>query len=169
MPTATYDLIASNTLTSQASSVTFSSIPSTYRDLVLVVQGRSVDGTNDNFVLRFNGDTGSNYNYTWGEGYGNLNTYAASSLSATWIILGQAYSVADPDYGGMTLVNLFDYAQTDKHKSFLARSGNPKETFGVSMFAGRWVNTTAITSITVLSTFSSFKAGTTYNLYGIAG
>ena len=51
--------IATNTLTAVASSVTFSSIPSTYTDLVLVLQG-SFDSADD-VRFRFNGDTGSNY------------------------------------------------------------------------------------------------------------
>ena len=60
MPTSTYDLIASNVLTSSASNIEFTSIPSTYRDLVIVM---TVTADSASFGrMRFNNNSGSNYN-----------------------------------------------------------------------------------------------------------
>ena len=62
MPTATYDLISNTTLSSAQASVTISSISGSYRDLVLVVEGVASSG--DFYPrLRFNSDTGNNYNF----------------------------------------------------------------------------------------------------------
>ena len=58
----TYTLISSNTLTSSAASVTFSSIPATYTDLVLRISARSDRvSTTDRLRLTFNSDTATNY------------------------------------------------------------------------------------------------------------
>lgn len=161
--TATYDLIASNVLTSSASSVTFSSI-SGYRDLVVVADGRTVTGSSDNFVLRFNGDTGNNYNSVWAETYGTSN-WSSSSSNSSWIILGQAYSLLQPTESGLAIASIMDYSATDKHKSVLSRAGRAGE--GVTMLAGRWANTSAITSVTVLTTSANFAVGSSFYLYGI--
>ena len=76
----TYDPIATTTISgSSTNTYTFSSIPSTYTDLVLAFanfQGT----TNYSFALRFNGDSGSNYSYTVLEGNG---TSASSGTSTS--------------------------------------------------------------------------------------
>lgn len=158
MPTPTYDLIASNVLTSSASSVTFSSIPATYRDLVVVVT--STASTDTQFQIRPNSATT------------NL-----SSVSAEARTDGTTYSATFNDIGGVFLYNylgstrstqivqLLDYAQTDKHKTILLRLNNASN--GVSMHAGRWASTTAITSLDVVISSGTFNSGSTFYLYGI--
>jgi len=65
--TGTYTLIASNTLGSGTATVTFSSIPGTYTDLILVCGLPATGTANNSDGLRFqlNSDTGSNYSATW--------------------------------------------------------------------------------------------------------
>ena len=159
MPTSTYNLIASNVLSSSVSSVTFSSIPATYRDLILVIDG--IFTTANYPAFRFNGDAGSNYPAVTMRGTGS----AASSTTFTENKGGFTLDAGTKIYG---IAHIFDYAQTDKHKTFLSRGSSPSvETMA---YCGRWANTAAITSIEIFRTLTgNYNAGSTFYLYGIAG
>lgn len=164
MPTPTYVPMANLTLSASAASVTFSSISQAYRDLVLVMNFTAATGSS--ISMKFNNDsTSSAYSRIYAAGRGNatLESYAGASTS-----LGFS---ATPATGvlGNKIVNVFDYAVTDKHKSVLARenithsNANP----AVSMLAGRWANTSAITSIQLFAS-SNFDSGSTFALYGVS-
>jgi hypothetical protein len=158
MPTPTYTSLATITLGSSASSVTFSSIPATYRDLVLVVNGTLTDNTN--IRVRFNGDTGSNYSFVYAGGTSSGPESAA--LTFAFALVG--------DFGtsqSTVIGQIMDYSATDKHKTVLGR-GNRFSTEAVQMTANRWANTSAITSIVVFPGLGSMNTGTTLSLYGIA-
>jgi hypothetical protein len=157
MPTPTYDLIASNVLGSSAASVTFSSIPATYRDLVLVVEAAVVSSSND-LYLRFNGDTGSNYSEV------TMRGADATSTSATRDAARVSQSGIMAAAKGLIITQILDYSATDKHKTLLSRSGG---TNGVNAIANRWANTSAITSIYLLTDSQNFAAGASFYLYGI--
>ena len=159
MPTPTYTALANITLGSSASSVTFSSIPATYRDLVLVMNGTSTAGSYA--FLRFNSDTGSNYSYLFMHGDG------ASAVSSAFSSQTQGY-IANIDAGAInaTLTQIMDYSATDKHKTFLSRNGQGGGL--VIATAGRWANTSAVTSMSVTMNTGSFSTGHTFALYGIA-
>lgn len=161
-----YTAIASQTLTSSASSVTFSSIPGTFRDLVLVIQAGSTSGGGDAVKMRFNSDSANNYSNVFMEGDGSTAT------SGTWTTNGIANSYNTVHFSsasnGSLLWQVMDYATTDKHKSTLVRSNRASS--GVSGAAGRWANTAAITSVTLVygDPGASFTSGSTFSLYGIA-
>ena len=157
MPTPTYTPLATITLGSAASSVTFGSIPNSYKDLVLVANGTQT--ANGNFALRFNSDSGSNYFRVvmYGDG-SSTGSFTESSQTA----LGIAYWETGRS---MVTCSIQDYSATDKHKSTLSRSGAG---IYVHAFAGRWANTAAITSVTVLAPGTTIASGTTISLYGIA-
>jgi hypothetical protein len=157
MPTPTYTPLATVTLGTTAASVTFSSIPATYRDLILVYNGTVNVGTDAR--VRLNGDSGSNY--SWVAMFGNGSTTGSpSSGSATGMTLG---------YPGTGLTNIIcqimDYSATDKHKTALSRSSNAAVV--VSAHAGRWANTAAVTSLGIESIDVTFQSGSTFNLYGV--
>ena len=159
MATPTYDLLDSTTLASSASSVTFSSISQDYRDLVLIVD---LDGiAMDALGIRFNSDTGSNYSDV--KMRGNGSTTQSATQTDTYIEIG--VNTAGESGKRLYVTNIMDYS-ADKHKSVLSRgnsSGN------VVALAGRWANTSAITSISIIEAFSAgFTAGDTFYLYGIA-
>jgi len=156
MPTPFYHVLETVTLTSTASSVTFSSIDQGYGDLILTVAGVGVGGTNY-FDCRLNGDTGDNYYKVRmiGDGsdaeslYGSGVSFPYGNLSTT---------------GGSFTAQLFDYTATDKHKSLLARSGSSD--VRVAAFAFRWASTSAVTSIEIYSSGTGAAAGSTFTLYG---
>ena len=160
MPTSTYIPLATLTLGSAASSVTFSSIPATYRDLIVVFAGTRT-GSN-NILFRFNSDTGSNYN--WVVANGNGSTTASVAETVTSIPTGY-YNIAT-DAQMNVIFQVMDYSATDKHKTALSR--NSQAAAGVAMVAGRWGNTAAITTLQVLTGDANFGSGSTFSLYGIA-
>ena len=98
---ATYEPIQTTTLGSAAASYTFSSIPSTYTDLKLVITGTSV-GAYADIDLRFNSDTATNYSWTALAGNGTAaSSYRASTQTATrmtnqgYMTSSQAVLIAD--------------------------------------------------------------------------
>ena len=146
--------LATVTLGSSASSVTFSSIPATYRDLVVVIEGGS-SGTVVQLIY-FNNDTGANYSSV--RMFGNGSTAGSEAVSSPRI--GNSYSSST-----LTKVQIMDYSATDKHKTYLAR--NDRAASIVIAEAGRWANTSAITSVKVQPTTGTYNSGTTVNLYGV--
>lgn len=157
--TATYDLIASNVLSSSASSVTFSSIPGTYRDLIVVTTGLSTS-TEASLRMRLNSDTGTNYNYIWVIGITSEAVSNASSFASIGIV---------PDSGGTqgrgsNIIQIMDYSATNKHKTAISRAGYSTEVY---MTANRWASTSAITTIELYPSANQFASGSTFYLYGI--
>lgn len=169
--TVTYDCIASTTLGSDQSSVTFSSIPSTFTDLRLVVQARVASTAVDYFSLRFNGDTASNYSFTWmGGNSGGAQTGRFSNLSQG--IIGWATSNADST-GSYALItcDIMNYSNSTTFKTSLSRTA--LTTARVDTQSNLWRSTSAINSI-VLATWgagtfgaNNIRAGSTFALYGI--
>jgi hypothetical protein len=157
--TDTYTPLATVTLGASASSVTFSSIPATYRDLILVVNGKSVT-SQANLTTRFNADSGSNYTYV--EMYGNGSSAISSAAPLTYAYSGNLFTNL-----GMTIIQYMDYSATDKHKTLLSRSSTSANQVGA--IATRWANTAAITSLQVqaLDSTNNFDTGSTFSLYGV--
>jgi hypothetical protein len=155
MPTPTYTPLANVTLGSAVNSVTFSSIPATYRDLVLVLDG--VSASDQTLGIEYNGDTASNYTFVrmFGTGSGS-----GGSSGGTEKNIGNFYTNRS-----MGKVEIFDYSATDKHKIALSRMGAASNaTFAV---AYRWANTAAITSLKVVTQGGNLNTGTTFALYGV--
>jgi hypothetical protein len=170
MPTPTYVPLATITLASTASSVTFSSIPATYRDLVLVMNARitaSVSAATS--FAYFNGDTGANY--TCVSMQGRQTGASVESSTEPRFDLGRiANSSSGSTTNGANIIQIMDYSATDKHKTGLARGNNlPNESLTVIAVAARWASTAAINSIEIdESSGTSFAIGSTFSLYGIA-
>ena len=161
--------MANLTLASATSTVIFSSIPATYRDLVLVISARtSSAATSDTVNLRFNGDIAANYAQVR---LFNSGSTASSNTSAslTSLEIGRIPSNNSSNTTlGPVFYQVFDYAATNKFKSGLGRSGAlPTESITDNVF-GRWSSSAAITSITLTcSPGPNFAAGSTFALYGI--
>jgi hypothetical protein len=165
MPTPTYTPLANITLGSAAATVTFGSIPATYRDLVVIFTGTTVTTTNYT-VIRLNGDTGANYSaqamsfsVSTGNAAAGTNPNGTSSINSNYNT--QPHSTNRIQ----TTLNIMDYSATDKHKTILVRSGQAAA--GTDAFANRWANTAAVTSISFAPNGQSWAAGATFALYGI--
>jgi hypothetical protein len=164
MPTPTYTALANITLGSSASSVTFSSIPATYRDLVLVINGSNT--ANATLQSQFNGDTASNYTVVDAFGSGSSPSSSTSGAN-TAMNLTQNGAIGAGRVA--FVVQFMDYSATDKHKTVLVRKNMDGSSFpGVGMVAGRWASTSALNSIRLAPSGGSFTSGSTFSLYGIA-
>lgn len=161
MPTPTYTPLATVTLGSSAASVTFSSIPATYRDLVLVVNAKNTVGANYNSLARLNGDTGNN----------NPSIFMMGNSSGAVGVIRNVDGAGQIGYSNSSsnstiIAQFMDYSATDKHKTILSRSNAEAER--VSAHAIRWTNTAAITSIAVLiEGGATWATGGRFDLYGI--
>jgi hypothetical protein len=156
--------LATITLGSAQATVSFSSIPATYRDLRLVCWSSS-NIVSQSIGVRLNGDSGSNYSAVWALGYGTTPTSASGSQSGVAQALIGGFTGASTSEASPLTFDLMDYSATDKHKSGVARYGNTGES---AMAATRWANTAAVTSLQILMTSGGFNAGSTFALYGIA-
>ena len=120
MATPAWVPLATTTLSSSASSVTFGSIPSGYRDLVLVVDCIAASA-GDSLRPRINGDTGSNYYQVFM--YGNGSSATSGSNTSSYIDLqGIHFSTSSRK---LFIFNFNVYSATDKHKPILIRSNKP--------------------------------------------
>jgi hypothetical protein len=155
MPTPTYIALATTTLGSAASSVTFTSIPGTYKDLILVFDGTPTSTADT--ILYFNSDT-TNGNYSTVEMVGD----GSSTSSSTFLSTGAVYTSQRANF----IFNIMDYSATDKHKTSLIRNNAPAN--NVRARAYRWANTSAVTSVSFRTQSSTFAAGSTFSLYGVA-
>ena len=156
MPTPTYTPLATVTLGTAAASVTFSSIPATYRDLILVSDCRHASTGPRDLLLRPNNDSG---NQTAVVMYGDGTSAASVTTSA---IVAQYNSNNENQVG---IAQVMDYSATDKHKTVLTRTNNSSTT--VSAQAGRWASTSAVTSIVLLYSGVNIEAGSRFDLYGV--
>ena len=160
MPTPTYDLLNSTVLSTSAASITITSIPSSYRDLVAVVNAKS-SSTGGSIQVRFNGDGGSNYNDIIVEASIASGTNTVSGSSRTNLIT--LWDQSELGTINSTIIyQIQEYSQTDKHKSVLTRVN--KDGTVVGMSAGRYASTSAID--TILFT-GAFAANSRVELYGI--
>jgi hypothetical protein len=161
MPKKTYTQISSITLAAASSSVTFSSIPQNFRDLVLVVSG-AVTGSQGNNWLFLNGDTSqSNYSFVRMLGDGSSTSSGVNQSGVNGAAVSDMVSSQN-----QAIVQIMDYSTTDKHKTRLSRSDQPSST--AIAYASRWTNTAAVTSLIFAGgNGGNLASGTTVTLYGI--
>lgn len=159
---ATYEPIATTTLGSAAASYTFSSIPSTYTDLVVVCS--AVTATVDNLVINFNGDTAANYSWTTVGGNG---TAASSNRGINTNLPYIQYASGVDTTRSTVLVNVMNYKNTTTYKPAICRGNNTA--YGTDATIVLWRSTAAISSLTILTRGGvNLAIGTTLTLYGIA-
>lgn len=160
---ATYEPIATTTLSSAAKSITFSSIPNTYTDLVIILNGRTSDA--DSMTFQLNGDTGNNYSTTQIIGDGST----ASSYRSTNTNKFRNFTMAWNLQPALAQIHIFNYAG-GTNKTVLVQESVDKNGSGyVGSYVGLWRNTSAVTSIRLSTAVEvyDFVAGTTATLYGI--
>lgn len=171
--TNSYESIATVTIGSGgASTVTFSSIPSTYQHLQLryTAKNDSGGGTSDTYnTVRFNGDSASNYamHYLLGDGGGTYAT-AVTSQTNTWFGLSP-YGASNPAFGA-NIIDILDYANTNKNKTIRTLAGDDRNGAGsITLTSGLWMNTSAISSMVITATSFPFAEYSSFALYGIKG
>ena len=163
MATNTYVALATTTINSAVADYTFSSIPSTYTDLVLVFSGTGSATSGYAMLVQFNGDTTNLYSWTYLSGNG---TSASSGRES-----GVNYNVISASTTNSTqnngILQIMNYSNTTTYKTSIGRYNNPSSRTGA--LVNLWRKTEAISSIRVWCEASAnIAAGTTISLYGIA-
>ena len=164
---ATYVPIATTTLGSAASSYTFTSIPQTYTDLVLIASG-SVTLSGYAMLVRVGSsntiDTANNYSITRLLWYSPPSIYTVESPNTSYYTLdGTSYSSSSANLG---ISNLMNYSNTTTYKTMITKSGYASDQAMIS--AAVWRNTAAINTIQIYVQSGNINAGSTFTLYGIA-
>lgn len=168
-----FELISTTILGSSATSVAFTSIPSTYKHLQIRASARTDRALGvDSFTLRLNSDSANNY-YSHLL-FGNGSAVTATSLGANNIIYAgrTTDSSNTANAFAQNLVDILDYALTTKNKTIRSLFG--ADTVGgypwQGIHSGVWNSTAAITRIDVLPGVGpNFVTGSRFSLYGIKG
>jgi len=166
MPTPIYDLIEEKVLSSAQASVTFSSIPGTYKDLVVECIFAGFSASGNLLGIQFNGDTTTNYS---GTGIIGNGTNATSSRYST-VNRAPVVGFSNGTGTGLTtaFVQIMSYTSTSVYKTTLARGNDSASQTEAAV--GLWRKTPeAITSLTLLLNGTvTISSGSTFRLWGIA-
>jgi hypothetical protein len=164
-PTGAYDSIATTTLGSTTTSITFSSIPATYTHLQVRFFAKDGAASLSSLAIRLNSDSGSNYAYHRLYGDGTSAT-AGSGTGLSFGIIG-----VEENQFGATIVDILDYANTNKYTVTRSLSGWDNNGSGwVGLWSSLWLNTAAVNTITLQSAAGNgFTQYTSAALYGIRG
>lgn len=161
----TYEPIATYTVASSTSSITFSSIPQTYTDLVLVTNEKQTASSARSSAMQFNSDSNSNYTTTAIRGDGTT-PYSYRISSTGKIYYGYwAYST-NAGFDLVTITHINNYTSTSVCKTTITRGSSVVA--NTEMVVGVWNSTAAINSIYLfMDNLSNFDVGSTFTLYGI--
>lgn len=146
--------------------LTFSSIPSTYAHLQIrgIYSGSVAERS---LLLRCNSDTGSNY--SWHELSGNGSTVGAGAgANASGIYVGYASNTTTNTYPSPFVIDILDYANTNKYKTIRSLNGNDLNGSGWAiLYSGSWRSTSAVSSITLYLNSGNYNTYSHFALYGI--
>jgi hypothetical protein len=173
--TSAYESIATVTVGGGGvSSVEFTSIPSTYTHLQLRILSRSPYSATvefDSLTLRVNGDTGSNYSFHGLRGNGSTASADANSSIAFTKLAEQVDDAYSASIFTGVVIDLLDYANTSKYKTFRSLGGADTNGAGsVALYSGLWQSTSAVTSLKFFSGTGlarGFNQYSSFALYGI--
>ena len=154
--------LAQITLQASASSITFSGIPNTYRDLILVFQGTTTPANGAGFV-RFNSDSANNYNNVIMAG-NTTPPYSGLRTGISAIDFAQDFAV-EAGANNASVLQVLDYSATDKHKTVITRTNIGSSNVPAAMI-GRWTSSAAINSVTFTLNQNAYAAGATFSIYG---
>ena len=152
--------------------VTFSSIPATYRDLMVIIRGRGTTAaTSVAALLTFNNDTGANYDKERLTASGGTTVSAAGTAASTSIDLGGiAAANSTADVADAIRVEVFDYRGTTFQKAVhthnSAKTGTAATNFTANVQSGWWRSTAAINRVDIVLNAGNFVSGSVVSLYG---
>ena len=170
---STYTLIQSQTLASSAASVTFSSIPATYTDLVLRVSARDTSAGTVAWIQGNWNTSASGYSETYLEGNGSAAATGRVYTQAAWGASGWISSDASGNTAntfGSTEIYIPNYtvAAAKPQSVFSVQESNSASTgVYISTMAMLWNNTATISSM-LIQAAGTFDIGSSFYLYGIS-
>ena len=162
-----------------SSSVGFSSIPSTYKHLQLRIFGRGLSSSADrvSITVKVNSDTGTNYanHAVGGDGSSAFTAQATSQgVGANNFMAGISAIVGSTGAAnafGASIVDILDYANTNKYKTFRSLAGQDQNSTSgrIALVSGLWQSTSAITTLDLNLESGSWAQYSVIALYGIKG
>lgn len=168
MPALTFDLISSQTLTSNQAQVDFNSF-SGYTDLMIVGQWCPTTNVANDIYLQFNGDASSSYYYQ--QIVADSSTLVCNDSGGAQSTGVRVANNADAQsYNRFSAfeINIYEYSGTTYGKCVYSRWAGAANTASAGMFGGFWNNTNAVTSLTISTrTSTQLKSGSVFSLYGI--
>jgi len=169
--TNSYESIATVTVGSGgSSSVSFSSIPSTFKHLqIRAIARASGPYTYDQTNMTFNSDNGSNYSWHQVNGNGSGTTSNGGSSTTFMRIADETAANNNANCFGGMVIDILDYADTNKNKTARSLWGYEDNSTGtVGLRSGNWRSTSAVSSITLVCS-NDWLQYSTFALYGIKG
>jgi len=163
---STYEPIATTTLATATSTVTFSSIPSTYTDLIMVVSPIGTAGNYD-LGIRYNSDSGSNYSFTSisFNADNNNSPYSERASNATSITARTNIATVVPY---PIIFEVLNYSNSTAYKTSLSKIA--RGDYAVARTVGMWRNTNAVNEVSFILVgggSTTFKAGSAFTIYGV--
>lgn len=166
-PEGAYDSLATVTVGATAvANIEFAGIPSTYKHLQLRIIANS--STTDALIIRFNGDSGSNYARHRIDGSGSAATAVGGGSNTSIGLAVTGGFPSNTSIFGAAIVDILDYTSTNKNKTVRALDGGDKNGSGyVSFESGLWYATpVAINSITITPATGTITQHSSFALYG---
>ena len=170
-PQGAYDALATVTVSSGGTaSIVFSGIPTGYKHLQLrlIARGNNAN-TYDSFAVFANSDTGSNYTFHYLNGDGSSAAAGAIAPYGAWRGPELTGATATSGMFGVSVVDILDYSNTSKYKTLRVLGGNDRNGTGnISLNSGVWMNTSAISTITINPIFgTAFAQYSSFALFGV--
>lgn len=170
---SSYESIASAAGTGASGTITFSSIPSTYKHLQIRCIARDTQVNNDfsDINIRLNSDTGTNYVRHLLQGDGTTVSSSGSTARTSMVASAATrQNGSTANIMGVCIIDFIDYASSTKNKTMRAISGNDVNGSGtIRLNSGLWLNTNAVTTIDLFATGGFWTTTSTFALYGIKG
>lgn len=168
-----YESIATVTVgAGGSSSISFSSIPSTYKHLQIRGIGREQSGGFDQIYMQLNGDTGNNYAKHQLSGDGSTASAGATASTNNISVSANPGPNQSSNIFSGSVIDILDYANTNKYKTVRSLAGVDANGSGYVWYAsGLWQNTNAISSITLYPSGggTGFVQYSSFALFGIKG
>lgn len=158
-----YELIQTALVSVNGVGPTFTNIPQTYKHLQIRFTSASSTSSVSDALLRLNGDTGSNY--VWHELQGNgssVSSFANTSQTIMRVATQPANTQTNIFAAG--IIDILDYANTNKNTTIRTLAGNTSIDRRIHLYSGLWLNTAAVTSITILG---DPQINSRFSLYGV--
>ena len=178
-PQGAYDALSTVTVPSGGlATITFAGIPQGYKHLQIRAIARSTSSVAGSTVsygasgfMTFNGDSAANYAVHYIEGNGSTASANAIPNFNYLLIsdLGGPYATSTAGIFSASVIDILDYSNTSKNKTLRVLNGQDRNGYGRMMFqSGLWVNTAAISSISVtISDSANFAQHSQFTLYGV--
>lgn len=154
----TYTPIATQTLTTSTATVTFSSIPGTYTDLILVANVKGIGTGYPQIQVNGSGSSLSRLGLA-----GDGSSASSGAYSDNYIV--KQTTANSSNFAFNTITNIMNYANTTTYKTMLTRANNAS--VGVEAVVNTWRSTAAITSFGYYLSGTNMDVGSTFTLYGI--